>query len=87
MEMVPEWGWLLHIFHQKSRGFSYHTRLLNQQFEKSPTRGTVRLRERTTENRRVYGTYNNIKDDGFDYIFGFGAIHNSPNLSETFKHF
>ena len=35
--------------------------------------------------RRVYGTYNNIKDDGFDYIFGFGAIHNSPNLSETFQ--
>ena len=35
--------------------------------------------------KRVYGTYNNIKDNGFDYIFGFGAIHNSNDLSQTFK--
>ena len=35
--------------------------------------------------KRVYGTYNNIKDTEFDYIFGFGAIHNSSDLSQTFK--
>lgn len=35
--------------------------------------------------QRVFGSFNNIKAYGYDFVFGFGAIHNSDNLESTFK--
>ena len=34
---------------------------------------------------RVYGSYLNIKESNYDFIFGFGAIHNAPNLELLFR--
>lgn len=33
----------------------------------------------------VHGSYDDIKDSDFDLIVAFGAIHNSPDFSVTFK--
>ncbi len=38
-----------------------------------------------TKLKRVYGSFFNIKESNYDYIFGFGAIHNSPDLESIFK--
>lgn len=35
--------------------------------------------------RRVLGDFNRIPDSSFDFIFAFGAMHNSPNLDNTFE--
>lgn len=34
---------------------------------------------------RVYGSFDDIKVKDLDFIFGFGAIHNSMNLGSTFR--
>lgn len=34
---------------------------------------------------RVFGSFNNIQSDEYDFVFGFGAIHNSDNLESTFN--
>ena len=34
---------------------------------------------------RVHGSFDDIKEKNFDLIVAFGAIHNSPDLSVTFK--
>ena len=34
---------------------------------------------------RVYGSHLNIKQSDFDFIFGFGAIHNAPDLELLFQ--
>lgn len=35
--------------------------------------------------KRVLGTYDKIKYKNLDFIFAFGALHNSPDLNQTFK--
>jgi len=34
---------------------------------------------------RVYGSYDSIKENNFDLIYGFGALHNSRDLLKTFS--
>lgn len=35
--------------------------------------------------RRVYGSYDNIKEKNYNFIYGSGALHNSKNLQTTFQ--
>ena len=35
--------------------------------------------------QRIYGSYNNIKENNFSYIYAFGALHNSTDLMKTFQ--
>ena len=37
--------------------------------------------------RRVYGSYDNIKEKNYNFIYGSGALHNSKNLDKTLKEF
>lgn len=34
--------------------------------------------------RRVYGSYDNIKEKNYNFIYGSGALHNSKDLDKTF---
>ena len=35
--------------------------------------------------KRVYGSFDSIKEKNLDFVFGFGALHNSKDLFKSFK--